>query len=263
MTRSIENSDPGNWKANLAAWIIISIMLILSGLIISGCSKKTAQPTPESQPGEKTIPAQPSKSPGPASSIQQTQTSEQTKSQSDLVATATLTPSVTPTIGCWVIVTADTAIIRSGPGRNYLIVDTVKKGAKFPLLGRNKVGDWLYILVGTDKNGWIPIILVNINCELTSLPDITSPSTPAPAFTQIAPTPTKKPYGGGIFIPQELDGATPVTVSVSARIVLSLIGLILLLCILLIINRRSILPKSRLVAKRSLQYIFQVVTNIF
>lgn len=66
--------------------------------------------------------------------------------------------------------TATTAIrLRSGPGTTYQQVGTVPYNVTVPALGRNSVGDWLYVDY-QGQRGWIAGWLANIQGDVLSLP---------------------------------------------------------------------------------------------
>ena len=242
---------------------LMVIILLALLILITGCTKRQPTTTSFVEPTGQTEIAHMEGSPLPETTGQPVLETQSAIPPVIYTPTSILTPPVTPTETCWVVVTADRAVLRAGPGRNYSIIGTATKGERYRLLGRNQVGDWLYILYGQDRNAWIPAILVRFSCDINSLPEIPGPLTPAPVQTPTPPKPTTEPYGGGLLIPPDLDGALPVPAPNSARIYLSILILLTLIGVSVMSNRQVFLSKTKVIAKLSARYILQLITSIF
>jgi hypothetical protein len=242
---------------------LLMVSLLMAGsILITACTKQSTTPTSMVNPTGQSVSAATQGSITQDSTRQPGSLGQSSTPPIFQTTTPTLTPPVTPTEACWVIITADRAVLRTGPGRNYAIAGTATKGEKYLLLGRNHVGDWLYILFGLDKNAWLPAILGKISCNLNSLPEIPGPLTPIPPQTPTATKPTQQPYGGGLLIPPDLAGAAPVPAANPVRAELSMLMLLILGGVLVVINGRIFLPKSKAILKRSSQYILQLLTSV-
>jgi len=104
-------------------------------------------------------------------------------------------PAATPTpkpVSAKVIITAPQANLRKGPGTTHPKMGVVKKGQEFPILGKNKAGDWWQI----DYNGktaWVYNTLVRVE-NADGVKVAQNIPTPPPAPTRApAPTATNTP----------------------------------------------------------------------
>jgi competence ComEA-like helix-hairpin-helix protein len=70
------------------------------------------------------------------------------------------------------------ANLRAGPGSHFDVVDQLDKGTPVTPLGRNEIGDWIYVRTIRGQRGWIyrPLIA---NMDRNSLPLVATP-TPTP-----------------------------------------------------------------------------------
>ena len=91
--------------------------------------------------------------------------------------TFTETPIPSPTIVPIAEVTAEEAIIRDGPGVEYLVLDTAKTGDTFEIVGRSADNSWLVILFN-DVQGWISVSDVKVNTDISHLLVMETPPTP-------------------------------------------------------------------------------------
>ena len=89
------------------------------------------------------------------------------------------------------VVVSESANLRTGPGLDYEVVDTVESGTELAVLGRNEATDWLRVRTDTDDVVWIASFLVRVNTELDvvgmlpveiapELPNATTPEEPTP-----------------------------------------------------------------------------------
>jgi len=90
------------------------------------------------------------------------------------------------------VVTAERLHIHNGPGENYDVLGTVRRGNQLPLRGRSEDGAWLQVdYLGWV--GWIPVQAVTTSIEPTVLPIVKAPptptSTPIPPATPSLPAP--------------------------------------------------------------------------
>jgi uncharacterized protein YgiM (DUF1202 family) len=87
---------------------------------------------------------------------------------------STLTQQVTALGGlspvAIVLVTADGATIRQGPGASYGAVSTVERSSLAGVLGKNSAGDWLYVVDTSLSSGWLPIDAVRVTGDLAEAP---------------------------------------------------------------------------------------------
>jgi len=104
-------------------------------------------------------------------------------------------PTETPTpvpVTAQVIVTAPQANLRQGPSTTHPKAGVVKKGEKFPVLGKNKAGDWWQIEY-KGKPAWIYNTLVKVE-NADGVKVAQNIPTPPPAPTRApAPTATNTP----------------------------------------------------------------------
>lgn len=106
--------------------------------------------------------------------------------------TKTPMPTLTPTailITPRFTVARNTVNVRSGPGTNYAIIGTVKRGQSYYFDGRNAASDWIRFRFG-NGDGWVYAPLMTVTA-LLSVP-IIQPPAPAPTATS-PPAPTNTP----------------------------------------------------------------------
>lgn len=137
------------------------------------------------------------------------------------IATATaFFPTETPT-GDYILVNAQSAYVRAGPGRTYLRLGQLYGGDPVVPVGRDETTDWIMIRFA-DGFGWIrrdlaiwvsdltvlPVLTVdNLTPSPTSTPSITPSRTPI--FTRTASnTPTLTPSDTATFTPTVTPSAT-------------------------------------------------------
>ncbi|MDE0142990.1 MAG: SH3 domain-containing protein [Caldilineaceae bacterium] len=85
-------------------------------------------------------------------------------------------------------VARDAVNVRSGPGTNYDIIGSVKRGQSFTFNGRNAAGNWIRFRYN-DGFGWVAAWLMTIR-NIGAVPVIQAP---APIPTQVPDTPTVSP----------------------------------------------------------------------
>lgn len=114
--------------------------------------------------------------------------------------TIRITPSIaqrnTPTPSRPIVVTNRTINIRSGPGTNYSIIDTVSSGRKFFVTGKNPPGTW-WEIVYNSHGGWVYGELVtatdtqNVKIIAVAPPTRINPTNtpPRPTATKLKPKP--------------------------------------------------------------------------
>jgi hypothetical protein len=44
--------------------------------------------------------------------------------------------------------------VREGPGREYPVIGEIRNETRFNVIGRNREGDWLYIMLSNGEEGW-------------------------------------------------------------------------------------------------------------
>ena len=81
--------------------------------------------------------------------------------------------------------------LREGPGRDYLSVDVIRNDTRFSVIGRNRDGDWLYIVLSSGEEGWafaeVITYYTGYGGEIEALPTVRPMATPQP--TLATPTP--------------------------------------------------------------------------
>jgi uncharacterized protein YraI len=100
-------------------------------------------------------------------------------------------PTPTPITQPEATVTIKALNVRSGPGTNYSRVAQVKEGTKLKIIGRTEASDWLKIVTGDGKEGWVSAEFVTVNTDLGPVAVAQAP--PAPTPVPAAPTPTPAP----------------------------------------------------------------------
>jgi len=89
------------------------------------------------------------------------------------------------------IATADSITLRQGPGTNYGSLGTLSKGELGGVLGKNKAGDWLFIITINGVMGWLPTDTVRImgsldEARVLSANPLAPPVKPTPKPTATA-----------------------------------------------------------------------------
>jgi len=153
----------------------------------------------------------------PASSDSSNSVSESTPSES--------TPVPTPTPALPVITITGTRVnIRSGPGTNYPVIQTLDRNDTMPATGFNPGKTWVQIELPDSTLGWVSTSLVDIDNSdkldtindippapiATSAPPIATsgPTTSVPSPT-IAPQPTSPPPSASCVITAWVNDETP------------------------------------------------------
>jgi hypothetical protein len=89
--------------------------------------------------------------------------------------------------GPTVTVKGATLNVRAGPGTNYAVIGSAKKGQTFEAKGRTADSKWIQICCVDAKTGWVSAPLVTVSGDIKALPvpkDIPAPSAAAkPAAT--------------------------------------------------------------------------------
>jgi len=84
--------------------------------------------------------------------------------------------------------------LRSGPGTNYNIIDTLNNGDTLIIQGRIANNDWIQVFADNPGLGWVYVPnLVQVNVALNDIPVVEPPPTPTPTSS---PTPTVTPTVG-------------------------------------------------------------------
>jgi hypothetical protein len=108
--------------------------------------------------------------------------------------TSTITPTPTP-MGLVPGSNAQSSLynVRSGPGTSHAVAWKQAVDETFALIGRNEVGDWLFIQLSSGDQGWVSASLVETDIDVLDLPertDIVPTLTVTPTLTR---TPTLTP----------------------------------------------------------------------
>jgi len=61
---------------------------------------------------------------------------------------------------------AETLNVRAGPGTSYDILAQVHKGDTLTINGQNAGGDWVQVITGTGREGWVAASFLEINLDL-------------------------------------------------------------------------------------------------
>jgi hypothetical protein len=136
----------------------------------------TSTPTPTDTPSPST--------PTPTHTATLTPTSTHTASP-----TPTLIPTATPTPKPDAVVSVENLHLRSGPGKDYDSVRTLRKGNPLEVMGKNFAGNWLKVVCSDGKKGWVATSCLDMNISLTDVPVVYFPPTPTLTYTP-TPTPT-------------------------------------------------------------------------
>lgn len=192
-------------------WLAISTMLW--GLISIGC-------TP-------TVTTEKTSGPPQASSTIAAFVPMPTMQASATLALPTLTPQPptstllppTPTLLATptsqpIIMTAKTDVnVRVGPGINYQVIGTLRKGEQRPLHGKNPDGTWLQTSY-RERTGWVSSSFAGISGDIKNLPTVSVSSNPISTATS-RPSPT---VSGRVsaYVSRVIDGDT-ITVLYNGR----------------------------------------------
>ncbi len=114
-------------------------------------------------------------------------------------------PAATPTVSSTVVslkpraeVIVTGLNVRQGPGLNYPIIDTVLAGDQLKVTGASPAGDWLQVVVGDVKPGWVsghPTYVRLLAVSLAELPIVEPPLPPSSPSTQTAAIPSQAAGG--------------------------------------------------------------------
>ncbi len=102
-------------------------------------------------------------------------------------ATSTSTPTPTntpsPTPQPTLVVNVDQAILRTGPGDAYPVVETVAEGGVLILKARTEDDTWLLVLANSELEGWVDALQVDLHgINLVNAPVVTSFPEPPPTI---------------------------------------------------------------------------------
>ncbi len=78
-------------------------------------------------------------------------------------------------------VTADTANVRAGPGTNYAVVTSLRKGDRIQAVGRTSDSKWVKLDISGAPQAWIASQLVSVDGGMSGLVVAAAPAAPAPA----------------------------------------------------------------------------------
>ncbi|MCX6031209.1 MAG: SH3 domain-containing protein [Chloroflexi bacterium] len=102
----------------------------------------------------------------------------------------TLQPGPRPLPTPYVVVNADAASGRKGPGVTFPLLGEVSAGTELKILARTPAGDWWQVCCIANQPAWVSASLVTALGPLEGVPMLTPPPTPAPTA---APPPTATP----------------------------------------------------------------------
>ena len=178
------------------ALILVALLIVL--FIRAAVSLRTAAPTPTpTRTPRSAAAAAPTYTPTPRSApTRAAPTVAPTSTPGPAVAaptyTATPRPAATPrptaTAAPAFTVDRDAVNVRAGPGTNYAVLGSVRRGQSFRPTGRNPAGDWLAFDFN-GQPGWIfePLVIVTradaiaVAANIPAPPPTPVPATPAPA----------------------------------------------------------------------------------
>ncbi len=174
----------------LAAGLIVALVLIL--LLARGGTPTPSTPTPvtsklagQSQPSE---PAAPVQSTLQSTTPPTTAAPATAASASSLPDTPTSTPLPTeaptsiPTPEPLGRVLENDLNLRAGPDRAFASLAKLSQGEQVRLLGRNDVGDWLWVERGNGQSGWVASQFIEPALPLAQVAVVATPAPPACAF---------------------------------------------------------------------------------
>jgi hypothetical protein len=85
------------------------------------------------------------------------------------------------------VIIADSAPVRSGPGDNFVTLNTVPAGAEYVVLGRHLELPWWRIVLSEDEQGWIENEQLQVRGDLAQIPLLDSQSQAVDAQASWAP----------------------------------------------------------------------------
>ncbi len=80
-------------------------------------------------------------------------------------------------------VIADTANVRAGPGTNYAVVTSLRKGDRVQAVGRTSDSKWVKLDLSGAPQAWVASQLLSVDGGLSKLVVAVAPAAPAPAAT--------------------------------------------------------------------------------
>lgn len=107
--------------------------------------------------------------------------------------TPTPLPTNTPTLAIPQVVASTAVNIRSGPGINYPVVDTLLPNHPLTVTGRNQPATWWQVQRTDGAAGWVANSVVAASA-VEGVPVAEAPPPPEPTPTPVPPTPTRPPY---------------------------------------------------------------------
>ena len=193
----------------IAVALIIVVLLIVL-FIRAAVSLRTAAPTPTPtrtpRPAAAAAPTYtPTRRPAATAQTRAAPTAAPTSTPGPAVAAPTYTPTPRPAAtaipAASFTVDRDAVNVRAGPGTNYAILGSVRRGQSFRPTGRNPAGDWLAFDFN-GQPGWIfePLVIVTrpdliaVAAVIPAPPPTPVPAPPA-AAQPAAARPPPDPHG--------------------------------------------------------------------
>ncbi len=88
-----------------------------------------------------------------------------------IIVTICITTAVALAQGSYVFSMENNVAIRSNPGAQYPIVESVNIGTMLETAGTDSDSDWLYVKANSGKTGWVPKRSITYQKSLSILPD--------------------------------------------------------------------------------------------
>jgi tetratricopeptide (TPR) repeat protein len=94
------------------------------------------------------------------------------------IGTSTATPTATPTPTPMpnAPVTVEALNLRAGPGIEYKIIRTLKRGETLTVLGKTPNGYWLHVRTSRQEEGWVNASYVDLSGNLDLVPTVFAPT---------------------------------------------------------------------------------------
>lgn len=199
--RAVQAARPAT-KSNVLLWGGIGAGLLALFLLLAVFTRDTPSPSVAgSVPGivdtpgaaASPMPAPPTPTPPPPTP---TPAPQQVTSVASATQQATATPTTAPTrtptpapepVGR---ATVEQLNLREGPGSTFPVIRRLASGEQVELLGRNQVGDWLWVSTAGGQTGWVSSQYVEHTLPISQLAVL---PTPVPPSCRVAVDPALAP----------------------------------------------------------------------
>ncbi len=175
-------------KGNAPAGYLSALARLGLALGAPEAALKPYLPTPTPFPTPTATPVPPTATAAPAANVQATDTPV-TEAQAPTAAIPPATPTATATATPEPqIVSIQVVNVRSGPGIEYPIIDSLDGGVQARIVGKSPAGDWWQVRLPNEKLGWVFAKIVDTLGDTLGIPVASNipapPPTPTPPFVQ-------------------------------------------------------------------------------